>query len=135
MKKHLFIILVTLSSTLLFGQSIPNGGFESWNTTTYEDPLYYQTSNMHSDNGGIGSVNAAKTTDAYNGNFAIKLTTTALGIDTNFAYFANGDPGKNPPGGGMPYSQTPTGFRLHYKSNIMAGDSGFILVMFNWFTV
>lgn len=130
MKKHLFTILVTIFSTYAFGQSIPNGGFESWNTTSYEDPTYYQTSNMHGNNGAIGSVNVVKTTDAYHGNFAIKLTTTVTGVDTNFAYFANGDPGKNPPQGGTPYNQIPTGIRLHYKSLVMPGDSGFVLVMF-----
>lgn len=130
MKKHLLTFLVTLFTTFLFGQSVPNGGFESWNTTTYEDPLFYQTSNLRGDNGSVGTVNALKTTDAYHGNFAIKLTTETSGLDTNFAYFANGDPGKNPPIGGMPYSQTPTGIRLYYKSNIMPGDSSLVLVMF-----
>lgn len=130
MKKHLFTIFTTLFSTFLFGQSIPNGGFESWNTVTYENPASYQTSNLHGDNGNIGPVNAIKTTDAYHGTYAIRLTTTLSGLDTSFAYFANGDPGKNPPLGGMPYNQTPTGIRLHYKSNIMAGDSALILVMF-----
>ncbi len=130
MKKSLFAFLITLSSTILFGQSIPNGGFESWNTVNYENPLFYQTSNMHGDNGSVGSLNAEKTTDAYSGNFAIKLTTMASGLDTNFAYFANGDPGKNPPEGGTPYNQMATGIRFHYKSNIMAGDSALVLVMF-----
>ena len=130
MKKHLFTILITLFSAITFAQSITNGGFESWNTISYENPTFYQTSNLHGNNGTIGTVNAEKTTDAYHGNYAIKLTTSVSGVDTNFAYFANGDPGKNPPVGGMPYNQSPTGIRLHYKSNIMAGDSGFVLVMF-----
>ncbi|MGZ5220433.1 MAG: PKD domain-containing protein, partial [Chitinophagaceae bacterium] len=130
MKKHLFIIFTTLCSTFIFGQSVPNGGFESWNTVTYENPTSYQTSNLQENNGNIGPVNALKTTDAYHGNYAIRLTTSLSGLDTTFAYLANGDPGKNPPLGGMPYNQTPTGIRLHYKSNIMAGDSALILVMF-----
>ncbi|MES2566909.1 MAG: T9SS type A sorting domain-containing protein [Bacteroidota bacterium] len=130
MKKHLFTLLVSLCSTFLFGQSVPNGGFENWNTVTYENPDSYQTSNMHGDKGSLGTVNALKTTDAYHGNYAIKLTTDLSGLDTNFAYFCNGDPGKNPPQGGMPYNQTPTGIRLYYKSNIMVGDSALILVVF-----
>ncbi|MFN8116600.1 MAG: T9SS type A sorting domain-containing protein [Bacteroidia bacterium] len=130
MKKHLFTLLVTLSASFLFGQSIPNGGFENWNTITYDDPLFYQTSNMHGNNGTLGTVNAEKTTDAWHGNYAIKLTTAQVGNDTIFAYFADGDPGKNPPQGGHPYNQIPTGIRFHYKSNIMTGDSGLVLVMF-----
>jgi len=130
MKKLLFTFLVTLCASFLFGQSVPNGGFENWNTVTYDDPLFYQTSNMHGNNGAQGTVNVEKTSDSWHGNYAIKLTTKLVGNDTVFAYFADGDPGKNPPQGGHPYSQAPTGIRFHYKSNIMSGDSGLVLVMF-----
>lgn len=130
MKKHLFTLFTVLSSAFLFGQSIPNGGFENWNTVIYENPTSYMTSNLHGENGSTGPINALKTTDAFHGTYAIQLTTALSGLDTSFAYFANGDPGKNPPPGGMPYNQTPTGIRLHYKSNILAGDSALILVMF-----
>ena len=44
MKKHLLIILAFLCSGFLFSQSVPNGGFENWNTITYDDPNFYQTS-------------------------------------------------------------------------------------------
>ncbi len=130
MKKQLFSILITLFSFSLFSQSIPNGGFENWNTINYENPLGYQTSNLHGNHGSIGSINVAKTTDAFHGSYAIKLTTSISGVDTNFAYFANGDPGKTPPVGGMPYTQMPTGIRLHYKSSIMPGDSSLVLLEF-----
>lgn len=128
--KQLFTLVLVLFTSLLFSQSVPNGGFENWNTVSYENPTSYQTSNLHGDHGTIGPINVIKTTDAYHGNYAIKLTTTLSGSDTSFAYFANGDPGKNPPAGGMPYNQTPTGIRLHYKSNIMPGDSALVLVVF-----
>jgi hypothetical protein len=130
MKKHLFIILVTLCSTLLFSQSIPNGGFETWNTINYENPSNYDCSNLHGDHGTLGPINVTKTTDAFHGNYAIKLVTTAYAQDTSLAYFANGDPGKNPPQGGFQYNQLATGIRFHYKSNVMPGDSGFVIVMF-----
>lgn len=127
MKKHLFTILIILFSFILFGQSIPNGGFESWTNITYENPTYYETSNLHGNNGSIGPINVIKTTDAYAGNYAIQLTTTLSGLDTNMAYFCTD---KNPPMGGIPYNQSPSGIKLYYKSNIMPGDSAFILVMF-----
>ncbi|MBP8033937.1 MAG: T9SS type A sorting domain-containing protein [Bacteroidia bacterium] len=130
MKKHLFTGLAALCSSFIFSQSVPNGGFENWNTITYDDPLFYQTSNMHGNNGAPGTVNVEKTTDAWHGNYAIKITTKLVGNDTVFAYFADGDPGKNPPQGGHPYSQIPSGIRFHYKSNIMSGDSSLVLVMF-----
>ncbi|MDF2449921.1 MAG: hypothetical protein K0R26_2425 [Bacteroidota bacterium] len=130
MKKFLFTFLVALSLTNMFGQSIPNGGFENWNTVSYENPTGYQTSNLQENNGVIGPVSAVKTNDAFHGNFAIRLTTSLSGLDTAFAYFCNGDPGKNPPIGGIPYNQAPTGIRLHYKSDIKTNDSALILVMF-----
>lgn len=130
MRKYLSTIFVTLLSSITFGQSIPNGGFENWNTITYDDPLFYQTSNMHGNNGAQGTVNAERTSDSWHGNYAIKLTTKLVGNDTVFAYFADGDPGKNPPQGGHPYNQIPSGIRFHYKSNIITGDSGLVLVMF-----
>jgi hypothetical protein len=132
MKKHLFTVIAILASLVLSSQSIPNGGFEAWNTTSYENPLNYQTSNLGNDNGVQSPVNAVKTTDAYHGNYAIKLTTTLStnGADTSFAYFANGDPGKTPPGGGFAFNQLATGIRFHYKSNIMPNDSSLIIVMF-----
>lgn len=132
MKKHLFTVLTLLISSVLFGQSIPNGGFESWNTITYENPLGYQSSNMGNNDGIQSPVNAVKTTDAFHGNYALRLTTTLAtnGVDTVFSYFANGDPGKNPPKGGLPYTQLPTGIRFHYKSNIMPNDSALVLVLF-----
>ncbi len=132
MKKHLFTALTLLVSSVLFSQSIPNGGFEGWNTINYENPLNYQSSNLSNNDGVQSPVNVVKTTDAFHGNYAVKLTTTLStnGVDTSFAYFANGDPGKNPPRGGFPISQLPTGFRFHYKSNIMPNDSSLVLVAF-----
>lgn len=132
MKKHLLTLLTLLVSAVLFSQSIPNGGFEGWNTIVYENPLNYQSSNLSNDDGIQSPVNAVKTSDAFHGNYAIKLTTTLAtnGIDTVFSYVANGDPGKNPPRGGIAFNQLATGIRFHYKSNIMPNDSALVLVMF-----
>jgi hypothetical protein len=130
MKKYLFSFLTLLSITV-FSQSVPNGGFESWTSNTYEDPAGgFNTSNFQDDNGVAGTLNATKTTDAYHGNYAIKLLTGTTGTNVNFAYFANGDPGKTPVSGGIPYNQKPTGVRFHYKSNVMPGDSALFLACF-----
>lgn len=133
MKKHLFLILAVISVTLVSGQSIPNGGFESWQVNTYENPQFCNTSNYQY-NGGSNGIqtgnNAVKTTDAYHGNYAIKLTTATTGTNVTFAYFANGDPGKNPAQGGIAYNKKPTGIRFYYKSNIIAPDTAFVMACF-----
>ena len=129
MKKQLLSIMAILASGFAFGQTIPNGGFENWTTTQYEEPTGFQTSNSKN-NGPQNPGNVIKTTDAHHGTYAIQLNTVLTGTDTSFAYFANGDPGRTPAGGGIPYTQKPTGLRLYYKSNIVGTDSAIILVMF-----
>ena len=124
MKKHLLIFASVLFSNYFFGQSVPNGGFESWQVTTYENPQNYQTSNFENKSSGIVAPNALKTTDAYHGSFALKLTTTASSSTlANFAYFANGNPGGNNPQGGIPYPLKPTGLRFTYNSNVIGSDT------------
>jgi hypothetical protein len=129
MKKKLLSIFAFLTAGLAFGQTIPNGGFENWTTTQYEEPTGFQTSNSKN-NGPQNPGNVIKTTDAHHGQYAIQLNTVLIGGDTSFAYFANGDPGQNPPQGGIPYAQKPTGIRFYYKSNIVGTDSAIVLVMF-----
>ncbi|MGZ4086579.1 MAG: PKD domain-containing protein, partial [Bacteroidia bacterium] len=129
--KKLLCFALLLTGTLVRSQSVPNGGFESWNVTSYENPTYYQSSNLQHSHGYISPIGAVKVADPYQGSFAVKLTTSApTGTNQNFAYVANGDPGKTPAIGGTPYAQKPTGVRFYYKSNIMAGDSALFLCVF-----
>ncbi|MDX2174818.1 MAG: T9SS type A sorting domain-containing protein [Bacteroidota bacterium] len=129
MKKQLLSITFVLFTHLIFSQSIPNGGFESWVTTDYQNPINYQTSNLNTENGVQVPINAVKVNDAYHGNYAIKLTTVLSGTNSTFAFFANGNPGSNP-SGGIPISQKPTGLRFYYKSNIILGDTAIFLTIF-----
>jgi PKD repeat protein len=129
MKKQILTLLAAALTSFAFSQSIPNGGFENWNTSTFEDLQFYFTANTENHNGTIPPPNVTKITDAYHGNYAIHLETTVVGVDTFGAYFANGQPG-NPPSGGLPYSQKPTGIRFYYKCDIMPGDSGLVIVQF-----
>src|ERR1700741_5233135 len=129
MKKILLTFFATVSTSLAFSQSIPNGNFENWNTKSFEDPLYWACSNDETHGNGYVANNAEKTTDAKSGSFAIKLTTVTNGVDPAGGYFADGNPGV-PPQGGMPYNQMPTGIKLWHKYNIMPGDTGLILVQF-----
>jgi hypothetical protein len=130
MKRHLFFLLSVLSSTL-FSQSIPNGGFEGWTITNYENPKFFQTCNFERDE-AVVQVNAVKTSDAYHGSYSIKLTTSAVSSGTKqaFAWFSNFSPSGGYSPGGIPYAQKPTGVRFHYKSNILAGDTAIFLCMF-----
>ncbi|MBI3509590.1 MAG: T9SS type A sorting domain-containing protein [Bacteroidetes bacterium] len=128
MKKLLLFLSVSFLSAATFAQTIPNGGFENWNTSSYEDPMYYwMTSNQNNILRGL-PVNANKVPDPQAGTYAIQLTTVSNATDTSFGYFINGDP--NTLAGGIPYSQHPVTLTGYYKSNIPAGDTGIILVIF-----
>ncbi len=131
MKRNLFFCLAALFVfSKIFSQSVPNGGFESWQVNTYENPTFFQTSNYDKKNNNVLPVCAIKTTDAYHGNYAIRLNTVLSGTDVAFAYFANGNPGGNSGSGGIPYNQKPGGVRFHYKSNIIGTDTALLLCFF-----
>ena len=108
-------------------QTIPNGGFENWTPSSYNDPLYYQTSNTQNMLMMLPA-NVTRVTDPQQGTYALRMTTVTNGQDTSFGYCINGDP--NTFNGGIPYNQRPVTLTGYYKCNIPAGDTGIILVIF-----
>jgi PKD repeat protein len=130
MKKCLLSLCIASSLTAV-AQSIPNGGFESWTTTTYGNPTYLFTSNGQSPKGSNqpGPVNVLKVSDFFHGLYAIQLNTMLSGSDTAAAYAANGDP-SNPAGQGIPYSEKPDGMRFYYKCDVQPGDTAIVVAMF-----
>ncbi len=131
MKKQLFTFIAAVATNFAFAQSIPNGSFESWTTTSFEDPTFFQCANDETHNGGYSPANVKKSTDAYHGNYAIQMTTVTNGVDTAGGYFAYGNPGGNgTPQGGLPINQKPTGIRFYYKNSMVVGDTGLVLCVF-----
>ena len=136
MKKIIFSIYGILFTCVAFGQdSIPNGNFERWDSSTYDYPQSFPfTSNPQNFYEYQLPFNVTKTTDAYHGNYAAQLTTNASATDTAFGYFINTNPnaGDDPSAwkGGIPYDQQPTGIRGYYKYNVATADSGTILLLF-----
>jgi hypothetical protein len=128
-KKLLTAITLLFVTNLVVAQSIPNGGFENWTTTTYKKPQFYFVSSLQSNNNFVNPIDVTQDTGHYHGSFSVKLTTMLVGNDTANAYIANGDP-SHPIGQGIPISQKPTGMRLYYKCDVMAGDTALILVEF-----
>ncbi|MCE3225788.1 MAG: hypothetical protein K0S32_339 [Bacteroidetes bacterium] len=134
MRKIFTLVCSSLISCFAIAQSVPNGGFESWQVGNFEDPINYQTSNTDQKEEAINQpgffFNTSKTTDAYAGQYAIKLTTATAGTATVFGFFANGNPDGAVFKGGIPYSQKPTGLRFYYKSTINGTDSALVLLRF-----
>lgn len=132
MKRHLSLIFASMCAwTMLNAQNIvPNGSFENWVTKNYELPTNYPVSSVNeSFLRGIIS-NVEKTTDAYQGQYAVKLTTLKSASDTIGAWFANSSDaeGGNPSSwrGGIAYNQIPTGIKGYYKYNVEKKDSALV---------
>jgi hypothetical protein len=132
MKKHLFTaLLLTAGCISVTAQSVPNGNFENWTTSTFDILQFYPDQNPNRRAiQTIGQAVTTKVADPFHGSFAVKVETKTNGIDTVAAYFINGSPDPMSPKGGIPYSQQPTGLTGHYKCNVPSGDSALLLIMF-----
>ena len=135
MKKHLLLLSLVYIAITTYGQnSIPNGNFETWNSSTFDNPQNYpNSSNIQNFFQYHLPFNVTQTTDAYHGAYAVQLTTNASATDTSFAYFINANPENDPSTwtGGMAFNQKPTGIRGYYKYNVATADSGTIIVAFS----
>jgi len=126
MKKRLLFIanaFILLAWQASAQESVLNGGFESWTTTSFENPTHYVSSNI------ALMVNSHKVTDAYHGTYAIKVETHD---DLNIGFVSNYTPNSMPPWhGGLAYNQKPAGLRGYCIVNSEEGDSATILVNFS----
>ena len=133
MKKLILTLCVfTLSSYFAGAQSIPNGNFENWQTTTISNPIGAVTANleMFQRHGAGAPALVTQVTDAQHGTYACKLETTVIDQDTTFGYAVFGTNGNDGPEGGFPYTQAPDSIVGWYKSAINAADSALVLVNF-----
>jgi len=129
MKRKLLTLAAALTTSIAFSQSIPNGNFENWTLNTYESPQYFMCANdENADKSSNPPPSVTKTTDAYHGTYAIRMSSSLVGTDSIQAWMANGNP--NGWTGGIPYSQTPTGIRLYYKTTLAANDSAIMFMIF-----
>jgi hypothetical protein len=136
MKKHLLLLSLVYISIAANGQnSIPNGNFETWNSNTYDFPQNYPyNSNPEAFFQNQLPFNVVKTTDAFHGSYAVKLTTVSTPNETMFGYFINTNPNNGDPSswtGGVPFSQIPTGIKGHYKYNVATDDSATLFATFS----
>jgi len=125
MRKLLPLITALFFSIGLSAQSIPNGDFENWSYTAYQDPTGYQTANEQNlrNNEPIA---VFRVTDSYHAKYAVQMKTLKSGSDTIASFIANGQPGNWT--GGCPISGIPTGMRLYYKFHITSADTALIIV-------
>ncbi len=127
-KIHLLIAFIL--PLALGAQNIPNGNFESWNTTNYDEMNNGWNNANRESIPKLGLLAVTKTTDKHGGNYAIRLETVSKVGDTVPGYVVNtpGDPVKQP--GGFAYSAQPTKITGYYKYSPSGSDKGLILVVF-----
>lgn len=124
MKKLLTIPFIL---TILFtkAQNIHNQSFENWSIESYDTLDGYTTLNqlnlMY-----FNTTTANKSTDAFQGNYSIRLETKTNGIDTMYGQFSTGPLGTS----GVPYSQNPDSLVGYYKCNVQPGDTAGILITY-----
>lgn len=134
MKKILLLaILAAMGWSIKAQNAIPNGNFETWTTSSYDDLQNYQTSNVEAFFNCNASANCVKTAQSYQGSWAVQITTVGTGNNACFGYFIIGKPENDPSTwhGGIPYNQKPTGLQGYYKSDIPTGDSAIVLANFS----
>jgi hypothetical protein len=132
MKKIIYTAAFACMSAIAIAQSIPNGNFENWTSGTYEYPQYYPfTSNTDAFFRFQAPFNCVKTTDAYQGDYAVELTTNVSATDTVMGHFISGSPNGDNWHGGLAYNQKPTGIRGYYKYNVASADSALIIASFS----
>ncbi len=108
----------------------PNGGFEEWTDITDEVPgdgwVVSNFFNLPSD------PSVTKTTNAYSGNFAIRLENKISFYGEPFGSFAIiGTLGENGPEGGFPLSDTPKKISGFYQYAPVGVDSSIFLAKFS----
>lgn len=126
--KNLLLILTVLSCTLAAAQNIPNADFENWTIRSYDTLNGYQSETPQMMQ-LFDTALATKSTDAYQGNYSIRLETRTNGTDTAFGYFTSGEFGVS---NGFAYTQNPDSIVGYYKCNVQPGDSAGLVVMFSF---
>lgn len=107
---------------------IDNGDFENWNNISNDDPIDWFTSNISYAPYMLFPV--SKTTDAQNGNFAIRLENLSFSNGLATAYALCGPQGQNGPAPGFAVSGRDSVFEGYYKFFPQNGDTGQIGIMY-----
>jgi len=123
--KTLYTFLLLMFISTLINAQIPGANFETWQTITFEYPQYADWTIYHErttpDDVGL----LEKSSDASDGDYAIKFNT--YGTD-DFGYIVYGQLEDEGPGGGIPFADDPDQITISYKCNMASGDSATIWV-------
>jgi hypothetical protein len=123
MKTFLSSILFSFLSMAMFAQ-LPNSSFETWSSSSFDEPTGWQTGNHEAIS--LGLIPVTKVTSL--SGFAVRMETIVANGDTAQAYIANGDPMSG--NGGIPCVGQPTAITGKYRYNLVNNDTAILLVIF-----
>ena len=122
--KTLYTFLLLMFITTLINAQIPGGSFETWQTATFEYPQHADWTVYHEETSMEKFGLLEKSSDASDGNYAIKLSTFGT-YDFGYVLYGQVEDG---PSGGIPFADDPTEVTISYKCTMAAGDSAQIWV-------
>ncbi len=126
--KKLGTLLFIMVTMVAFGQNqLPNSGLENWSfTSLYENPEQWTTSNFSE---GLNYIGATKDTNAFAGNFALRLENGISGDDTLFSFGFLGEVGEDGPSGGVSYTSPINQIEGRFWHELPPQDTAIILVI------
>ncbi len=125
-RKYLFIgmFLLFMINSNAQQEQLSNNSFESW---LQEQIISLQD---YFDSADEGRAGITKESDAYSGNYSVKLQTSIVAQDTMFGYFINFDPDGFT--GGAQYTSHVDSIVGYYKAGVVAQDTAWILTQFKF---
>lgn len=114
----------------IYQSNLPNYNFENWEESTVEIADEWETLSPELARYGINNV--YKTTDAFQGAFAIEMSTDLLGNDTIPGLLSKGniDLGTGTPFAAVPIASTPVKIAGAYKYLTTSADEGTLQIQF-----
>lgn len=110
----------------------PNESFEDWSSFSAEEPDGWFTSNIF--NLTMGTTSVSKSTDSYEGEYAVEIVSTVTLLGDTSAYISNGTFSDDGPIGGMAIDSIPEVLSGYYKYEPVGPDTalaGLTLFYFN----
>lgn len=107
--------------------AFPNGDFEDWLPVSFEDPLFWTTSNILN---VYSSPSVIRTNESYEGLFAARIINQHGMMNDGMSYLLIGGIGDNGPLGGFPIAEVPVSLKGYYKYAPVDMDSGLLLCVF-----
>ena len=128
--KKILLFAASLLQIGVFGQTIQNGAFENWTSTSYNELNGWSSGNFN-DIQRLGMPSVTKVTGVSGFGIRIQINTTST--DTSESYVINTtNPCADPDQwkGGVPLTQQPTAITGQYRYNLLGNDTAIFIVIF-----